>query len=120
MSVQRGSEIKATQGSEGTIVKQFFHPHNTLNGINYSLAQFSLEPGKSSLKHKLKSSEIYYILEGEAVLSVDKESFKIKKDDSVYVPPMSEQVIKNTGSGKLRFLCIVEPAWKASDEIILE
>ncbi|PIW33061.1 MAG: cupin domain-containing protein, partial [Nitrosopumilales archaeon CG15_BIG_FIL_POST_REV_8_21_14_020_37_12] len=53
MSVQRGSEIKATQGSEGTIVKQFFHPHNTLNGINYSLAQFSLEPGKSSLKHKL-------------------------------------------------------------------
>jgi len=33
---------------------------------------------------------------------------------------MSEQYIENTGSGNLQFLCIVEPAWKPEDEIILE
>ena len=120
MSIQKNSDIQPIQGSEGTQIKQYFHPHNTLNGINYSLAQFTLQPGKKTLKHKLKSSEIYYILEGQAVLQIDGDSFEIKKEDSAYVAPNSEQSIRNTGTSELRFLCIVEPAWKADDETILE
>ena len=46
MSLKKNSEIKSIKGNEGTSIKQFFHPHNTLNGIKYSLAQFTLEPGK--------------------------------------------------------------------------
>ena len=120
MSIRKETDIETVQGNEGTEIKQYFHPHNTLNGIGYSLAQFSLEPGKKTLRHRLKSSEVYYILEGDGRLTIDTEKFDIKKDDSVYVPPMSEQFIENTGSEKLRFLCIVEPAWKQSDEEILE
>ena len=120
MSIQKNSEIPAVDGNEGTKIKQYFHPHNTLNGVRFSLAQFTLIQGKSSLRHKLQSSEIYYILEGTGKLSVDDESFNVKKDDSVYVPPMSEQFIENTGTSDLKFLCIVDPAWKAEDEIILE
>ena len=120
MSVRKDSEIETITGNEGTKIKQYFHPHNTLNGISYSLAQFTLKVGKKSLLHKIKSSEIYYILEGDAVLRINKESHQLKKDDSIYVPPMSEQYIENTGSTNLRFLCIVEPAWKPEDEIILE
>jgi len=120
MSVKKDSEIEAISGAEGTAIKQYFHPHNTLNGINYSLAQFTLKPGKRSLRHKIKSSEIYYILEGEAILKINDESHQLKKDDSCYVPPMSTQHIENTGLANLRFLCIVEPAWKPEDETILE
>ncbi|MDH3611601.1 MAG: cupin domain-containing protein [Nitrosopumilus sp.] len=120
MSIQKNSEIPTIEGKEGTKIKQYFHPHNTLNGIRFSLAQFTLEQGKSSLLHKLQSSEIYYILEGTGKLNVGDESFSVKKDDSVYVPPMSEQFIENTGEVDLKFLCIVDPAWKAEDEIILE
>lgn len=120
MSVRKSSEIETVLGSEGTKIKQYFHPHNTLNGIGYSLAQFTLEPGEKSTIHKIKSSEIYYILEGKAVLTINDEAHQLKKDDSVYVPPMSKQCIKNTGSTDLRFLCIVEPAWRPEDETILE
>jgi len=120
MSIRKGDEIKSIQGNEGTKIKQYFHPHNTLNGITYSLAQFTLEPSKKSLLHRIKSSEIYYILEGSAVLMIDGESFQLNKDDSMYVPPNSEQTIKNSGTVNLRFLCIVEPAWKPEDETILE
>lgn len=120
MSVQRDSEIKSIQGNEGAQIKQYFHPHNTLNGINYSLAQFTLEPGKKSRLHKMRSSEIYYILEGKGRIKIDEETHNIEKDDSVYVPPNSKQFIENSGSANLRFLCIVEPAWKADDEIFLE
>ena len=120
MSLRKNSEINSIQGNEGTSIKQYFHPHNTLNGINYSVAQFTLEPGKKSKLHKMKSSEIYYFLEGSGEILIDDESFHVEKDDSVYVPPNSKQFIKNSGSGNLRFLCIVEPAWKADDEILLE
>lgn len=120
MSLRKDSEIESIQGNEGTKIKQYFHPHNTLNGINYSLAQFTLESGKSSKLHKMKSSEIYYILEGVGELMVDDETFNVRKNDSVFVPLNSKQSIKNTGPEDLKFLCIVEPAWKLEDEAILE
>ena len=120
MSVRKSSEIEEILGSEGSKIKQYFHPHNTLNGIGYSLAHFTLEPGKKTILHKIKSSEIYFILEGEATLMIDDERHQVKKDDSVYVPPSSKQYIENTGTVNLRFLCIVEPAWKPEDETILE
>ena len=120
MSLRRNSEIDSIQGDEGTKIKQYFHPHNTLNGINYSIAQFTLGPGKKSKLHKISSSEIYYILEGSGKLKIDEETHQIEKDDSAYVPPNSKQFIENTGSIDLKFLCIVEPAWKAENEILLE
>jgi len=120
MSIRKSSEIETILGSEGTKIKQYFHPHNTLNGIGYSLAHFTLESGKKSTLHKIKSSEIYYILEGEAILTIDNETYQLKKDDSIYVPPSSKQYIENAGKLDLRFLCIVEPAWKPEDETILE
>ncbi len=120
MSIQKNSEIPAIEGSEGTKIKQYFHPHNTLNGIRFSLSQITIKQGKRSLRHKLQSSEIYYILEGTGTMMVNDESFSVKKDDSIYVSPMFEQFIENTGTSDLRFLCIVDPAWKLEDEIILE
>lgn len=120
MSLRKNSKIDSIRGNEGTTIKQYFHPHNTLNGINYSIAQFTLEPGKKSKLHKMKSSEIYYILEGRGEIKINEESFHVEKDDSVYAPPNSKQFIENSGSINLKFLCIVEPAWKADDEILLE
>jgi len=103
MSFKKNSEIQSIQGNEGTIIKQIFHPHNTLNGINYSLAQFTLESGKKSKKHKLTSSEIYYVLEGSAILKINEDEYSLEKNDSVYVPPNSEQFIKNIGTENLVF-----------------
>ena len=120
MSLRKNSEIDSIDGNEGTKIKQYFHPHNTLNGINYSLAQFTLGPGKKSKLHQMSSSEIYYILEGTGNLTINEDTYSLEKNDSAYVPPNSKQFIKNSGDGDLKFLCIVEPAWKADDETILE
>ena len=120
MSLRRNSDIESFQGNEGLKIKQFFNPQNTQNKINYSIAQFTLESGEKSILHKIKSSEIYYILEGSGILYVNDESHNLEKDDSAYVPPNSKQFIANVGTNDLKFLCIVEPAWKADDEVLLE
>lgn len=120
MSLKKLSEISEIQGIEGTKIRQIFHPHNTFNGIRYSITHFALDEGKKSQLHKMKTSEIYYILEGKGILHVDDDKYEVSQDDAVYISPMSKQFIENTGKGKLKFLCIVDPAWQQGDEIVLE
>lgn len=112
--------VKPIDGDEGTKIRQIFHPHNTMLGISYSVIRCSLEPGKSSKQHVLKSSEVYYVLSGSGILQIDDQPFHIKENQAVYVPPRAKQFIQNTGQTLLEFLCIVDPAWKKEDETILE
>ena len=120
LSLKKFETLDKIQGNEGAVIRQIFHPHNTLNGINHSLAHFELESGKRSLLHQIKSSETYYILEGSGKLHVNDEVFDVAKNDAVFVPPMSKQFIENSGKSELKFLCIVDPPWTQEDETILE
>ena len=103
MFLKKNSEIQQTQGIEGTKIKEYFYPKDASNTISYSLAQFTLKPGKRSKLHRLNSTEIYYILEGKARVKIDGKSYAIIKDDSVLVLANSEQCIENTGSDNLDF-----------------
>ena len=78
-----------------------------------------LKPGHSSYRHKLKNSEIYYILEGQGLMHIDNESARVLPGQVVYIPPDAVQYIKNIGQVDLKFLCIVDPAWRKEDEEIL-
>ncbi len=120
MKVRKIQDIDALVGNEGTKIRQIFHPHNTLNGIRYSFSHFVLKPGKKSRLHKMKTSEIYYILDGEGQMHIDEKSFLVSNDQSIYIPPHSKQYIENTGKSDLKFLCIVDPAWRQEDEILLD
>ncbi len=113
-------DINAIEGNEGTKIRQIFHPHNTLSGIRYSISHSIVAPGKKSKIHKMKSSEVYYILEGYGILQIDDETYNVSKDQAIYIPPHSKQRIENTGKEELKFLCIVDPAWTNEDEEILE
>ena len=120
MSLQKDSKITSINGNEGTRIKQYFNPENIQNKISYSIAQCTLESGKKSKIHKLCSSEIYYILEGTCNLKIGKKIFHLIKDDSIFVESNSQQQIENTGYNNLKFLCIVDPAWRPETEILLE
>ena len=65
----------------------------------------------------MKTSEVYYILEGKGIMHVDEEQKQVIKDESVFVPPNSRQYLENVGETDLVTLCIVDPAWKQEDEI---
>ena len=113
-------QIDFLEGNEGTKIRQIFHPHNTLNGIRFSISHSVLPPGKKSKLHMMKTAEVYYILQGRGVLKIDNDVLDVGKDQAIYIAPHSKQTIENTGNEDLKFLCIVDPAWKQSDEIILE
>src|SRR5690242_9954401 len=106
-------------GNEGALIYDLLNPAHVEDMIRYSLAHVSLTCGKLTMPHIMKTSEVYYILKGSGVLHVDDNSENVKVGDVIFVKPGSKQYIENIGSENLEFLCIVDPAWKKDDEIIL-
>jgi len=101
---------------DNTRLRELLHPDKADLDLRYSLAHAVLEPGLTSYSHKLKTSEVYYILEGEGEMYIDDEIEKVVPGQAVYIPPDSKQFIKNTGTLDLKFICIVDPAWRVEDE----
>jgi len=105
---------------DGSLLRELLHPGKWDFQIGYSLAHAAVGVGKSTKPHRLKSSEVYYILAGKGSMHIDGESFDVSEDCTVYIRPGSLQYIENIGDCELKFLCIVEPAWKQEDEEILD
>lgn len=106
-----------------TVLCELLHPHNESEviGMNFSMAHAVMEPGKSSLPHKITDSvEIYYILEGEGCMHINHDKEIVKTGQSVYIPNGACQWIKNIGLSPLKFLCIVSPPWKEENESICD
>lgn len=107
-----------TSGDRATL-RELLHPGKDGLELRYSLAHAVVHPGRTTLPHRLKTSEVYYILEGRGLMHIDEESAEVFPGQSVYIPPLAVQSIENTGSTDLVFLCIVDPAWRPEDEEIL-
>jgi len=104
---------------DNSILREVLHPKNEKLQIRYSLAHAIVKPDETSLAHKLKTSEVYYILEGEGIMYIKNESEKVHSGQAIYIPPNAKQYIKNTGNSDLKFLCIVDPAWRPEDEKVI-
>jgi mannose-6-phosphate isomerase-like protein (cupin superfamily) len=104
---------------DGSILRELLHPEKENLQIRYSLAHAKVAAGQATIPHKLKSSEVYYILAGQGLMHIDEELMEVGAECAVYIPPGARQYIKNTGDCDLKFLCIVAPAWRKEDEEIL-
>ena len=118
MIIKKIEDIKAFEGNEGTQIKQIISPGETDNAIRYSIAHCTISPGESSKPHTMKTSEMYYILQGEGIMHIDSEERHVNQNDLIFVPPMSNQFLENSGEIDLTVLCIVDPAWKKENEIL--
>jgi mannose-6-phosphate isomerase-like protein (cupin superfamily) len=52
-------------------------------------------------------------------MHIDDETEKVSPGQAVYIPPDARQFINNSGLSDLKFLCIVDPAWRKEDEEVL-
>lgn len=85
----------------------------------YSLAWAKVPIGAKTWLHTMKTTEVYFIIKGHGMMCIDDEQKEVGAYDTVYIPPGASQCIENIGAEELEFICIVDPAWKKEDEIIL-
>jgi mannose-6-phosphate isomerase-like protein (cupin superfamily) len=105
---------------DSTILREILHPDKAPLSLRYSLAHAVLKPGTKSYPHSLTTSEVYYILGGSGRMHINDEIELVRIGDTVYIPPDARQYIENIGSTDLKFLCIVDPAWRKEDEHVYE
>jgi mannose-6-phosphate isomerase-like protein (cupin superfamily) len=101
-----------------TRLRELLHPGKQPLDLRYSLAHAVVPVGESSKPHRLKTSEVYYILSGRGEMHIDAESQIVEAGDVVYIPPHARQFVCNLDAKPFVFLCIVDPAWQAADEIV--
>jgi len=105
-----------------SVLCELLHPDKTpeAGDLACSIAHAIVPSGETTLPHTLqKSTEIYFILEGSGVITIDQESSPVQPGDIVLIPPGAVQHIRNTDTGDLIFLCVVSPKWQARDEVLV-
>ncbi len=104
---------------DGAILREIANGAKENRNFRYSLAHAVVKPGEETAKHRLKTSEAYYIISGQARMFIDGRGEDVAPGVFIDIPPHAVQSIKNTGEEELEFLCIVDPGWRPEDEEIL-
>jgi mannose-6-phosphate isomerase-like protein (cupin superfamily) len=119
MIIKSLASMTGFKAGDSSFLRELLHPGREPLDVGYSLAHAVVKPGQKTLPHRLKSAEVYYVLEGRGLMSIDGERAEVGPGQAVYIPPRTVQCIENTGPNDLEFLCIVDPAWRAGDEDVL-
>ncbi|MBP3847346.1 cupin domain-containing protein [bacterium] len=82
--------------------------HDVLNLTSCEISINSVPVGfKVPFNHKHKENEeIYIVLKGKGVLTVDEKDIKLKEGTSVRVATFASRTLANTGDDIFQFICV--------------
>ncbi len=93
---------------------------NGLNGYNFELdckeITISVEDvfkGHDKYHTNIRSSKIYYVLEGNGIFCINGERFEVHQGEVIEIKPNTKFVF----AGKMKLLLIMAPGFRAEDGI---
>ena len=119
MFIRELKDCEEFTAGDNCALREILHPDKADLKLRYSLAHAIVKPGDTTWLHRLRTSEVYYIIAGEGIMHIDDESAPVRPGSTVYIPPKAQQCITNSGKTDLTFICIVDPAWRKEDEEVL-
>lgn len=94
----------------GALSKMLAGPDNTGSAlIDFRISRYAPNAYVAEHAHKVQE-QIYYVLEGEGVLTVGEERHLMRPHDYVYLPPGVPHSFTNTGTAGLVFFVVTTPA----------
>jgi len=94
----------------GALSKALVGPQNAGSKlIDFRISRYAPNAYVEEHSHKVQE-QIYYVLEGEGVLTVGDEEHVMRPHDYVYLPPGIRHSFTNTGLDGLVFLVVTTPA----------
>lgn len=118
MLIRHLEECPEITAGDGCALRELLNAGKGTFAFRYSLAHAVVKPGQTTARHSMKTSEVYYILEGTGRMQIDRDSQDVRAGDTIDIPPHAVQCISNIGTVPLVFLCIVDPAWRKEDETV--
>jgi mannose-6-phosphate isomerase-like protein (cupin superfamily) len=85
---------------------------------NHKVKRITVHPGgRLSLQRHQKRSEHWYLVKGEAVVTLDRRRIALKEGESVDIPIRIAHRIENTGSGDLVYIELQTGTYFGEDDI---
>lgn len=94
-----------TQGAVGCRIRCLIGPED--RAPSFSMRQFHVEPGGYTPKHTHAHEHEVFVLEGNGVVLEGEIEHPLRPGTVVLVPPKQPHQFRNTGTGPLKFLCLI-------------
>ncbi len=118
-AITKLKELQPYITKDNSSIFELMHPEQHSNS-KQSLAQAIVSPGlETQLHYHAATEELYHILQGNGLMTIDEETFTVESGDTLCIPPNSPHKIKNTGDIDLVFLCCCSPAYSHTDTFIV-
>jgi len=78
---------------------------------NLSITLVEMEPGGGQHIHSHEPEQMYYILEGNGIMTVDAEERSVQSGDCIFYTSFAKHGLKNTGETVLRYLSASPPSF---------
>lgn len=102
----------------GALSKELAGPETVGSSrVDFRISRYAPMAYVQEHQHQIQE-QVYYVLEGEGVLTLDDESHLMRPHDYVYVPPGVRHSFTNTGLDGLVFLVITTPASDEEQEVL--
>jgi len=94
----------------GALSKALVDPKNSgTQRLDFRISRYAPSAYVQEHRHRIQE-QIYYVLEGEGLLTLGKARHLMRPHDYVYVPPGVPHSFTNTGTAGLVFLVVTTPA----------
>ncbi len=114
----RYADVSPYTTKDGSQIRELLHPDQHGNRAQ-SLAEATIAPGQSTLRHRhLRSEEIYHVTAGCGYVVIGDETIELAAGDTVWIPPGTDHWVHNTGSLPMTILCCCAPAYSHDDTLL--
>lgn len=114
MRVMRVAQAKALQGDRSRSF-QLIGP-DVLGSRKFMITLVEIRPNGSTPLHEHRTVEsMYFILEGRAEVSTQRESKVLGANTAIYFPAGGSHGIRNVGRGRLRYLSCHAPPYEIEE-----
>ncbi|MHC4941357.1 MAG: cupin domain-containing protein [Planctomycetota bacterium] len=118
MLIKRLEDCPEITANDGCQLRELLHPERDDADIRHSLALAWVRPGEATEPHRLANqTEVYLILDGTGRMHIGDESAEVAAGDTVVIPRGATQWIECTSYETLFFAAIVDPPWRAEDDV---
>jgi mannose-6-phosphate isomerase-like protein (cupin superfamily) len=120
MKVIKRDEVSALDSGQGEIIRELAGLAQA-TARRLSLAEVTITPSGGSREHYHRQmEEVYYLLQGQARITLGEETRVIGPGDSVVIPVGAPHKIVNVGDTDVVMIVACAPAWHEEDNVFLE
>jgi mannose-6-phosphate isomerase-like protein (cupin superfamily) len=88
---------------------------DTCDSKNLSITIVDMEPGGVQHVHSHDPEQMYYIMEGSGLMTVDDERRRVEAGECIFFSSFAKHGLENTGGTVLRYLSAASPSFKKED-----